>query len=330
MTPLPHHPAPPTLTHRQVSVFRAIMLHGNLSRAADQCASSQPTLSRELARLEQVLGFALFDRVRGRLRPTVRALSLMQEVERSFVGLDQISARAHALRSQAGGCLRLACLPALAHALMPAALAQLCTNPVASTANVSVVPIESPWLEQALGEQRFDLGLSEATQAPVGVRRLPIFQAQEVAVLPRGHALARLAVLRPQDFAGERFISLAGDDPYRAAIDALFAQARVTRVTWLEAASAVAVCAMVRQGLGVAIVNPLTALSLAGTDLLVRPLSEAIDFQVSVLLPDLAAPHPVREALVTALQLAARRLQAQIVQSTQPQPEGKPAAHASA
>jgi DNA-binding transcriptional LysR family regulator len=47
------------LTHRQLTMFRAIMLHGNLGRAADACASSQPTLSRELGRLEQLLGFNL-------------------------------------------------------------------------------------------------------------------------------------------------------------------------------------------------------------------------------------------------------------------------------
>ena len=67
--------------------------------AAEVTGSSQPTLSRELARLEYLLGFELFDRVRGRLRPTARALALMQEVERSFVGLEQIAARALALRS---------------------------------------------------------------------------------------------------------------------------------------------------------------------------------------------------------------------------------------
>jgi hypothetical protein len=34
------------LTHRQLTMFRAIMLHGNLGRAADACASSQPTWGR--------------------------------------------------------------------------------------------------------------------------------------------------------------------------------------------------------------------------------------------------------------------------------------------
>ena len=71
-----------TPTHRQLAMFRTVMLHGNLSRAAEVLASSQPTLSRELARLEQVLGFALFDRIGGRLRPTVRALELLKERSR--------------------------------------------------------------------------------------------------------------------------------------------------------------------------------------------------------------------------------------------------------
>lgn len=294
------------LTHRQLSLFRAIMLHGSLSRAAEVCDSSQPTLSRELARLEQLLGFALFDRVRGRLRPTVRALALMQEVERSFIGLEQIAAHAQELRTQTTGRLRLACLPALAHALVPHALVQLAKKH--PTLAVSVHPLESPWLEQALSEQRFDVGLSEVTEPPTGVSLRPLLKVNEVAVLPRDHRLCRKKVLQPQDFANEHFISLAAGDPYRAAIDQMFTNAQVERTTALETASAVAVCAMVRLGLGVAIVNPLTALELSSPDLVVRPLSVAIPFQVSLLLPEVAAPHPLQAALVSALLHAAQEL----------------------
>lgn len=289
-----------TLTHRQLAMFRAVMLQGNLSRAADTTHSSQPTLSRELARLEQVLGYALFDRIGGRLRPTARALALMQEVERSFVGLEHIASRAQELRTLTSGRLQLACLPALAHALLPQALARF--QKALPEAQMSVVPLESPWLEQALSEQRFDLGLSEATSAPTGVSLLPLLQANEVAVLPAGHSLCRKARLAPADFANARFVSLAEGDTYRQAIDAMFAKAGVARQMVLETPSAVAVCAMVQQGLGVAIVNPLTAAAMAGPSLVVRPLTEAIAFQISVLLPALAAPHPLRDGMVRALQ----------------------------
>ena len=291
--------ATPTITHRQIAMFRAVMLHNNLSRAAEATASSQPTLSRDLARLEQVLGFELFGRVRGRLRPTVRAMALLEEVERSFIGLEQIGARAHELRTQPTVPLRLACLPALAHALVPRILVHL--RQLQPDLAVSVHPLESPWLEQALSEQRFDAGLSETTEPPAGVELHALLQVNEVAVLPRGHRLCSKAVLRPQDFEGERFVSLAAGDPYRTAIDAMFTAAAVQRQTLLETTSAVAVCAMVRQGLGVAIVNPLTARELAGIDLMVRPLGVDIAFRVSLLLPQVAAPHPLRDALMEAM-----------------------------
>jgi DNA-binding transcriptional LysR family regulator len=297
----------PALTHRQLGLFRSVMLHGNLSRAAEASNSSQPTLSRELARLEQILGFDLFDRVRGRLRPTARALALMQEVERSFVGLEQIAQRARELRTLSGTRLRLACLPALAHALVPHAL--LALSQTAPDALISVQPLESPWLEQALSEQRFDLGLSEASEPPPGVAWQALFEANEVAVLPATHRLCRKPVLQPQDFEGERFISLAASDPYRQAIDLLFAEQGVSRVLCLETESAVAICAMVRQGLGVAIVNPLTALECAGNGLEVRPLSAAIPFRIGLMLPDNASPHPLRQALVQALLDASRELE---------------------
>lgn len=293
------NPTAPRLTHRQLSMFRTVMLHGNLSRAAEAAQSSQPTLSRELARLEQLLGFALFDRVRGRLQPTARALALMQEVERSFVGLEHIAQRALELRTFTATRLRVACLPALAHGLVPHALRTMAQRE--PQAQISVHPLESPWLEQALSEQRFDAGLSEATSAPAGVQLHPLLQANEVAVLPASHHLCRKKRLQPQDFEGEHFISLAVNDPYRQAIDTLFAGHGVQRLQMLETESAVAICAMVRQGLGVAIVNPLTALECAGNGLEVRPLSVAIAFRISVLVPAVDAPHPLREALFKAL-----------------------------
>ena len=80
------------LSHRQTEVFRAVMSSGHVTRASERLRSSQPTVNRELARLEHALGMALFDRVRGRLRPTVRAAALLEEVERSYIGLDRIAA----------------------------------------------------------------------------------------------------------------------------------------------------------------------------------------------------------------------------------------------
>lgn len=294
------------LSHRLIEVFDAVMRTGHLTRAAERLHTSQPTVSRDIARLEQVLDMVLFERVRGRLRPTARALALHQEVTRSFVGIDRIAATALALRDFADGRLELACLPALAEALLPAATRHfLARQPLAG---LSVTPLESPQLEQALSDQRHDLGLVERRDAPAQTVLEPLLSADEVVVLPAGHRLLERRRIAPADLAGETFISFAPTDPYRQQVDALFAAQGVQRLLALDTGSAAAVCALVRQGLGVAIVNPLSALDRAGPDLHVRALTVSVPFHVGLVLPALRGLHPLLEDCRQALHTAAREL----------------------
>ena len=288
------------ITHRHIEVFRAVMTAGSVTAAAQLLYSSQPTVSRELARMEQVLGYALFERVQGRLRPNARALLLWDEVQRSWQGLERVIDRAVELGKAGGAHLNLLCLPALSHALLPGALARLQAEHGALAVSVSTQ--EGPLLQEWMAAQRFDLGLSELADAPPGTRSLPMPAMDEVAVLPAGHPLAHKQQLTPQDFEGQAFISLARDDPYRAQIDSVFADAGVQRRLNLETASAVSVCAMVQHGLGVAIVNPLTARACEGAQLVVRPLSFSIAFLVHALLPLHRPAHEGVQWLIEALQ----------------------------
>ncbi|WP_262231096.1 LysR substrate-binding domain-containing protein, partial [Escherichia coli] len=77
----------------------------------------------------------------------------------------------------------------------------------------------------------------------------------EVCVLPCDHPLAAKTVLTPDDFQGENFISLSRLDSYRQLLDTLFAEHQVKRRMVVETHSAASVCAMVRAGAGVSIVN---------------------------------------------------------------------------
>ncbi len=88
----------PAVNLRHIEIFHAVMTTGNLTEAARMLHTSQPTVSRELARFEKVLGLQLFERTRGRLQPTVQGLRLFEEVQRSRYGLDRIVSAAESLR----------------------------------------------------------------------------------------------------------------------------------------------------------------------------------------------------------------------------------------
>lgn len=304
----PLSPNPERIGHRHIEVFRALMLAGSATGAAQLLFTSQPTVSRELARLEHLLGYALFERSQGRLRPNARALRLWDEVERSWAGLDRVVEHAMALGQPHQASLSVLSMPALSHALLPGALERLQRNH--GEVAVSVATQDGPLLQEWMSAQRFDLGLSEVAEPPPGTRMRSLPAMDEVAVLPAQHPLAAKQVLRAQDFEGQAFISLARDDSYRMQIDAVFAQAGVQRKMLLETLSAVAVCAMVQHGLGVAIVNPLTAQACAGSSLVVRRLAFSIPFQVHMLLPLHRPAVPEVDWLVQALEETAHTVRA--------------------
>jgi DNA-binding transcriptional LysR family regulator len=287
------------ITHRQVELFRAIVQGGSLSAAARALHSSQPTLSRELALMEQRLGYALFERGSRRLQPTAAALDLFETVQRHYQGLAEVQLRAQALGRAESHRLQVLALPALAQGLLPAALQQW--RVAWPEGCVAITPAESPLLEAWMAEQRHDLGLTERAQAINGCELQLLASLAEVAVLPAGHPLLAREVLTLADFAGQAFVSLADDDPYRHTIDTLFAEAGVHRHLRFQTHSAAAVCALVAQGLGLAIVNPFTARASAGPRLHWRPLATRIAFEVHLVRPNHRPKPPGVAELAAAL-----------------------------
>ena len=69
---------------RQLEVFKTIMKCGTLTEAAQILDALQPALSQVLLKTEDVIGFKLFERVKGRLVSTPEAEELYPEADCIF------------------------------------------------------------------------------------------------------------------------------------------------------------------------------------------------------------------------------------------------------
>lgn len=305
------------ITLRHIEIFHAVITTGNLTEAAAMLQTSQPTVSRELARFEKLAGLKLFDRVRGRLQPTAQGLHLFEEVQRSWYGLDRIINAAEGLRQFKQGELSVACLPVFSQSLLPL----LCQPFLQRYPDVSlnIIPQESPLLEEWLSAQRYDLGLIETSHTPAGTERTELFTGNEVCVLPQEHQLAEKPCLTPQDFTGQNYISLSQTDSYRQLLDQLFTEQGVQRRMVMETHSAASVCAMVRAGVGISIVNPLTAMDYASSGVVIRRFTIDVPFTVSLIRPRHRPSSALVETFSVHLQqhisLFSQRLQALLHQA---------------
>jgi DNA-binding transcriptional LysR family regulator len=276
------------ISFRQVEIFWAVMTSGSVTKAAALLNTSQPTVSREITRFEHVLGIKLFNRIQGRLHPTAQSLTLFEEVKDSYFGLERIGHLAEAIKTFKGGQISVACLPAFSQSLLPYACAEFVRN--YPEVNIAITAQESPLLEEWLTAQRYDLGLIEGAARPPGTQSQLLFTADVVCVLPRAHALVERAVITPQDLQGQSMVSLSSADPYRIQLDGILAREEVRCRSVIETASAAAVCFFVQQGLGIGVLNPLTALSLSGLNVAVRRFSISIPFSIHLITPDYR-PH---------------------------------------
>ncbi|MBT0722699.1 LysR family transcriptional regulator [Rosenbergiella collisarenosi] len=298
------------LSWRQIEIFHAVMTQGTLTSAAALLRTSQPTLSRELARLEQQLTVPLFRRSQGRLHPTQQGFRLFEEVQRSWYGRQRIQETAAGLAQLDDAEITVACLPAFSQSLLPHACAPYLRDYPA--ASMTITPQESPLLEEWLTAQRFDLGITETQSVPEGCEIDTLLTVDEVCILAPHHPLATHAVLTPEDFRDLPFISLSRTDSYRQLLDQLFLTRGVARRLALETHSAASVCAMVGQGCGVSIINPLTALDYLPHNVVMRRFSVSVPFTVNLVTPRHRPASAARSAFSHYLRLASANLMERI------------------
>ena len=290
------------LTLRQIEIFRAVIRTGTLVAAADALAISQPTISRMVLRIEDQLGVSLFDRVKGRLKPTREALRILSEVDRAFDDLQAAIGRAVRLPPVGVETLRVGASPSVGRHLVPAALAALVERDPRIGLRFDVLSVLQilPYLLDGQGDV-------VVTLYPIlhqGIVATPVGQGAPVLVIPLAWREAGGA---PQAFAERPWIvfeplSVHGEMLSRVLGDAGVKPARMHVVRFAESALALA-----EVGIGATVVDSFSAAAANRGRVAVLPIATGRRFDVFIhQLPGEAAGRQIA-AFQSALAAAADR-----------------------
>lgn len=290
----------PTLV--ELEALRATLADGTTAGAARRLGRSQSSVSRALAQLEARLGVPLFERAGREIRPTAEALAVDRELDGVFAALDRVTAGHGAMAAER---LVLAVPPAFALSLVPAALLRFTAAHPGVTTQVDIAL--SGELVSLVAEGRADLGLTDSSPLHAGVRIEPFRRSRMACVLPAAHPLAARTVIGPQDLTAEPFIALTRRHSMRARLDALFAGAGVERRIVAEASSAIVALELVRAGLGVTLMNPLSLADRDDPRLALRHFEPALEYRTAFVLPRHGAASPHARRFQSLLKASLRR-----------------------
>lgn len=188
----------------QLHSFRVAAEHQNISRAAQELYITQPSLSQTIKRLEEELGYPLFEREGKRIRLNESGKLLLETVvhmeellEGARLRMDEMNGRSHPEVSISIGCASM---------LLPELL--------------SFLRMRSPHVQYRINQWNAGLGLQEkdirilaepelGQEETAGGENLELLMSEKILLaVPAGHPLLALKSIYMEDLAEEEFISL--------------------------------------------------------------------------------------------------------------------------
>jgi DNA-binding transcriptional LysR family regulator len=196
-------------------VFKAVVAHGSLGRAAEALSITQPALSRTLRRLEAQVGAPLFERHTKGMHPTDVGTALLPHATLLLHQSQAAVEDMQAMQGLARGTVRVGTLASLAGRTLSLAIAHV----LAQHPQLHVQVVEGTWdqLHLALCQYEVDLALGalvDDSDEVVSVKDCRWADSAHV-IAATGHPLHAQGDLRLQDLAHAPWaITPQGTPPY--------------------------------------------------------------------------------------------------------------------
>lgn len=173
---------------RDLRYLLAVAEHEHFGRAAKACGISQPTLSVQVRKLEELLGVTLFERTSKTVAPTAACERLIGHARAAVAEAEAVLAVARTLRDPLAGRFRLGIIPTLAPYLLPLVFAPL-------REQLPALDLE-PWEDQTaalldrLRAHELDAALLATETDGPDLASRTLFDEPFIAAMPPEHRLA--------------------------------------------------------------------------------------------------------------------------------------------
>jgi DNA-binding transcriptional LysR family regulator len=195
---------------RDLKYLAAAASAGNFGRAAKSLGVETSTISRHIARLEDELGLALFERAKTGVHLTAGGQALMGNVNRALAEFDAVVRSAGQTGSGHAGQIRLGVrLPPVGEPLFSLLAGWRARHPNVA---LTISELNEPAMAKALEQRRLDVGLMTSFTPAGSATSMPLYVERLTAALPHDHALAARESVDWADLRDENILIQEWDD----------------------------------------------------------------------------------------------------------------------
>jgi DNA-binding transcriptional LysR family regulator len=244
------------MTLRQIEVVRAIMITGTIAGAAKLLNVSAPGISRLMKYTERSLSLRLFERRHGRYVPTREAEDIFEQINGVYKKVDDLQFVLSRIERGAAHEFVFASVPSMSTVMVPRAVERLRHLHPDLRFDINILKIEEAVDYLLMGKGELVV-MSSRFDHP-GIAMVPLARGELCCIVPENHAFATRASLTSREIAAHPLIGIDPADPYGRIMTEHFRRANVGFDIFIKARFGTTVCALVRAGLGIAVIDQFT------------------------------------------------------------------------
>ena len=294
------------MTLRQIEVIRAVMVTGTIGGAARLLNVSAPGISRLVKYTEKSLGIRFFQRQSGRYFPTPEAQSIFEQVNGVYKKVDDLAEIIAKTGQSAPSELRIGAMPSIAQVMVPRAVEGVRRRYPNLRIDINVLKIEEAFDYLLL--DRGDCVAMSYRLDHTGLDFLPLASGELFCIVPVGHELAGRKQVSAAEIVSYPLIGIDPTDPYGRILAGLFSRKKLNYDITIRARFGTTVCALVKAGLGIAVIDQFTVADGGFTGVEMLRIVEPTRFETYIAVKRGAVLSPHMEHFIHCLRSEMRSL----------------------
>ena len=248
------------MTLQQLEYFCEISRHKSFHKAADFLHVSQPSLSSAISRLENELGFLLFDRRKRNIELTKYGNYFHRQIEPLLLQLKFITEKTQTMAKSDTGFIDLAYNAPFGKRLIPKLARGFLEQPENKNCAFHFHQASSSKIVEGLLLGKFDVGICSMEPVDPKIKYIPLLNQNLIAIVPRGHELSGCGTVDLKDLLRFPYVDYTDEVGIYRQIHKFFDDEKLLPKTVAKAPDEESIAALVSEGFGVSFIAEIDAL----------------------------------------------------------------------